>query len=124
MIRSIHTDEAPKVVGPYSQAIVAGDFIFCSGQVGIDPVQEKLVEGIENQTKQAVENLRAVLKGAGSDLYKVVKTTIFLADIKDYATVNTVYGSYFPDTKPARSTVQVANLPAGALVEIEAVAVK
>ena len=123
-MKTIHSDKAPKVVGPYSQAIATDNLIFCSGQIGIDPSIGKLVEGIENQTHQVMKNIREVLKAAGRDLDHVVKTTIFVADMKDYRTVNEIYGSYFTDHKPARSTVQVAGLPLGALVEIEMVAVR
>ena len=121
-MKTIQTDNAPKAVGPYSPAIQHGDFIFCSGQIGKDPSSDKLVEGIENQTKQVVKNLEQVLIAAGSSLDKIVKTTIFLADMSDYAKVNEIYGSFFDRNKPARSTVQVAGLPLGALIEIEAVA--
>lgn len=122
-MQSIRTDKAPKVVGPYSQAIVANGFVFCAGQIGIDPQTGNLVEGIENQTKQVLKNLQAVLEAAGTDLSAVVKTTIFLADIHDYPKVNEIYGSFFTNTKPARSTVAVAALPKAALVEIEVIAV-
>ncbi len=98
--------------------------IFCAGQVGIDPKKGKLVDGIENQTKQAIKNLENVIISAGSSLNKIIKTTIFLADINDYKKVNEVYASFFNKNKPARSTVQVAALPLGALVEIEAIALK
>ncbi|MDA1317103.1 MAG: RidA family protein [bacterium] len=123
-MKYIHTEKAPKVVGPYSQAIVSGDLIFCSGQIGIDPASGKLVEGIENQTKQVLENLKAVLEEAGSSLNKSVKCTVYLSDIKDFATMNEIYGQYFSDHKPARAAFAVAALPIGALVEIEVIAVK
>lgn len=123
MIKSIHTEKAPKAVGPYSQAIGIGDWVFCSGQIGIDPKTSKVVEGIEKQTAQALENLKAVLKEAGSDFSAVLKTTIFITDMKNYGSVNEIYGKVFKDHKPARSTVGVASLPKGALVEIEAVAI-
>jgi 2-iminobutanoate/2-iminopropanoate deaminase len=122
MSKIVETNNAPKVVGPYSQAIVSGGFIFCSGQIGINPATGELVEGIENQTNQVVKNLQAVLVASGSDLEHVVKTTIFLKNMSDYGLVNTLYGEYFPSHKPARSTVQVASLPKDALIEIEAVA--
>ena len=121
-MKYIHTDKAPKVVGPYSQAIAADNFIFCSGQIGIDPNVGKLVEGIENQTKQVMENLKAVLEESGSSLDKVVKCTVYLADINDYVTMNGIYGKYFTDHKPARAAFAVAALPAGALIEIEMIA--
>lgn len=123
-MKSIFTDKAPNVVGPYSQAIEHGEFVFCSGQIGLNPATGKLVEGIENQTNQIMSNLEQVLIAASSSLNKIVKTTIFLADINDYVIVNEIYGSYFPEIKPARSTFQVANLPAKALIEIECIAFK
>ena len=123
-MKKIQTEEAPKAVGPYSQAIETDQLVFCSGQIGIDPKNGSLVEGIENQTRQAMSNIANVLQAAGSDLDHVVKTTIFLANIGDYKTVNEIYGSYFTEHKPARSAVQVAALPLGALVEIEMIAAK
>jgi len=124
MIRSVFTKKAPKVVGPYSQAIKSGDFIFCSGQIGVNPETGKLVEGIENQVHQIMRNLTEVLVATKSDLNHVVKTTIYLADMNHYVLVNQIYGDYFKKSKPARATVQVSRLPIGALVEIEAIAVK
>jgi len=118
----VHTDKAPKAVGPYSQAIVFGDTIYCSGQIGLNPETGKLVEGTKLQTKQVLNNLQEVLKEAKSDKSKVLKTTIYLADINDYATVNEIYGEFFEDHKPARATVQVARLPLDCLVEIECIA--
>lgn len=124
-MKYIYTKKAPKVVGPYSQAIETDDFIFCSGQIGINPEQSKLVDGIENQTHQVMKNLQNVLEESGRKFDQVVKTTIFLTDLNNYKLVNNIYGSYFSAGKlPARSTVQVAGLPAGALVEIEMIAVK
>ncbi len=123
-MKYIYTDKAPNVVGPYSQAVVTDNLIFCSGQIGIDPAVGKLVEGIENQTKQVIENLKAVLEESGSSLDKVVKCTVYLADINDYVTMNGIYGQYFTDHKPARAAFAVAALPAGALIEIEMIAVK
>lgn len=123
-MKVIDTNKSPKAVGPYSQAIEHNRMIFCAGQVGIDPKKGKLVDGIENQTKQAIKNLENVIISAGSSLNKIIKTTIFLADINDYKKVNEVYASFFNKNKPARSTVQVAALPLGALVEIEAIALK
>lgn len=123
-MKTIQTDNAPKAVGPYSQAIETDQFVFCSGQIGIDPKTGLLIDGIENQTKQAMTNITNVLTAAGTDLDRIVKTTIFLADIHDYKAVNEVYSSYFTEHKPARSTVQVAALPLGALVEIEVIAAK
>ena len=120
----ISTNRAPAAVGPYSQAVKVGDFIYTAGQIPLEPQTGALVEGgIEAQTRQAMQNLAAVLEAAGSSLTQVVKTTIFVTDINDFATVNQVYGSFFTDRPPARSTVQVAALPLGAKVEIEAVAI-
>ncbi|GAP62427.1 MAG: RidA family protein [Ardenticatenia bacterium] len=119
----IHTDQAPAAIGPYSQAVRAGQLVFTAGQLGIDPTTGKLVEGVEAQTHQAMRNLQAILQAAGTDLAHVVKTTIFVADLNDFATINTIYGSYFEGEPPARSTVQVARLPLDARVEIEMVAV-
>jgi 2-iminobutanoate/2-iminopropanoate deaminase len=119
----VKTQAAPAAIGPYSQAIITDTLIFCSGQLGLDPASGKLVEGgIEAQTRQVMANLRAVLEAAGSSMPQIVKTTIFLADIGDFPKVNAVYGEVFADAPPARSTVQVAALPLGGLVEIEAIA--
>lgn len=118
----IQTDAAPAAVGPYSQAIRVGNLVFASGQIGLDPQTGKLRDGLEAQTRQILQNLSAVLAAAGSSMGRVVKTTIFLTDIAAFATVNKIYGEAFPVAPPARSTVQVAALPLGSLVEIEAVA--
>ncbi|MCS7055625.1 MAG: RidA family protein [Thermoflexales bacterium] len=119
----VHTDAAPKAIGPYSQAIVAGGLVFCSGQVPIDPATGELVlGGIEEQTHRSLRNLKAVLEAAGSGLDRVVKTTVFLQNMGDFAAMNAVYATYFPHDPPARSTVEVAKLPRGALVEIECIA--
>lgn len=119
----ISTKKAPAAVGPYSQGVRVGEFVFTAGQVPLDPATGQLVEGgIEEQTRQVMQNLSQVLEAGGSSLTHVVKTTIFVTDIGDFATVNHVYGSFFPANPPARSTVQVAALPVGARVEIEAVA--
>jgi 2-iminobutanoate/2-iminopropanoate deaminase len=121
----IVTEGAPKPFAgaPYNQAVRAGGFVFCAGQVGFDPASGKLVDGgVEAQARRVMQNLAAVLEAAGSGLDRVVKTTIFVADLGDFAAVNEVYGSFFSEAPPARSTVQVAGLPAGALVEIEAIA--
>jgi 2-iminobutanoate/2-iminopropanoate deaminase len=121
----IVTEGAPKPFAgaPYNQAVRAGGFVFCAGQVGIDPGSGKLVDGgVEAQARRAMQNLAAVLEAAGSGFDRVCKTTIFVADLGDFAVVNEVYGSFFSADPPARSTVQVAGLPAGALVEIEAIA--
>lgn len=118
----IATDRAPAAVGPYSQAIRVGNLVFTAGQIGLDPATGALVEGVEEQTRQVMSNLQAVLAAAGSSLQNIIKTTIFLADLADFQTVNAIYGSYFPQQPPARSTVQVAGLPRGARIEIEAIA--
>lgn len=123
MREAINVNHAPAAVGPYVHAVKAGDLIFISGQLGLNPADQKLPEGVENQTRQSLENLKTVLEGCGSDLDHVVKTTIFLADIADFGKVNEIYGSYFAAEFPARSCVEVSNLPKGGLVEIEAVAV-
>lgn len=121
----VHTDHAPAAIGPYSQGISAGDFIFCAGQGGLDPATGKLVEGdVQAQARRTLENLKAVLEAAGSDLAHVVKTTVFLADMGDFKAMNEVYAQYFTGTPPARSTIAAKALPLGALVEIECIAVK
>jgi 2-iminobutanoate/2-iminopropanoate deaminase len=120
--KAIATQAAPAAVGPYSQAIKTGELVFASGQLGLDPATGKLQEGLEAQTRQVLANLSAVLDAAGASLADVVKTTIFLVDISQFATVNAIYGTAFPSPPPARSTVQVAALPLGGLVEIEAIA--
>jgi 2-iminobutanoate/2-iminopropanoate deaminase len=119
----VSTENAPAAIGPYSQAVRVGELIYTAGQIALVPETGKLIEGdIETQTRQVMENLAAVLQAAGSSLTQVVKTTIFVTDINDFARVNQVYGSFFQDNPPARSTVQVAALPLGANVEIEVVA--
>ena len=121
--RRIATNAAPAAIGPYSQGIAAGEFVFCAGQVGLDPTSGELVEGgIGREAERALDNLRAVLEAAAMTMADVVKTTVFLADFSDFAALNEVYGRYFPDPPPARSTFQVAALPKGARVEIEAIA--
>lgn len=121
----INTNEAPAAIGPYSQAIEANGLIFLSGQIAIDPAENKLVENdIEKQTRQIFANMRTVLKSAVSDLSKVVKCTVFMIDLNDFAKMNKIYEEEFAGHKPARSTVQVARLPKDALIEIECVAVK
>ena len=120
MRKVIHTERAPKAVGPYSQAISTGNLLFTAGQIAIDPRTGKLVEGgIKEQTRQVMENLKAILTEAGTGFTNVVKTTVFLQDMKTFAEFNQVYGEYFPSEPPARSTFQVGALPLGALVEIE-----
>jgi 2-iminobutanoate/2-iminopropanoate deaminase len=119
----ISSQYAPAAIGPYSQAIRVGNFVFASGQLGLDPKTGNLQEGVEAQTRQALANVQAVLAEAGANIDQTVKTTIFLADIADFAKVNAVYGEMFKVEPPARSTVQVAALPLGGLVEIEVIAV-
>jgi 2-iminobutanoate/2-iminopropanoate deaminase len=119
---AISTGGAAAAIGPYSQAIRSGDMLFCSGQLGIDPATGELVEGVEAQAERALRNLQSVLDAAGLGFDDVVKTTVFLADIGDFAAVNAVYARFMPDPPPARSTVQVAALPKGGRVEIEAIA--
>lgn len=124
MKRPIFSPSAASPIGPYRQAVVSGNMIFCSGQIPLDPVTGKLVDGdVEAQTRRVMENLQAILRAAGASLEHVVRTTIFLADIKDFERVNAVYGGYFPGTPPSRSTVAVASLPRGARLEIDAIAV-
>jgi len=121
----IASEDAPRALGPYAQAVATGDLVFCAGQVGLDPSTGTLVPGgIAAEAARALENLKAVLEAAGLGLAAVVKTTVFLADLAEFATLNEVYGRYFAAPYPARSTVQVAALPAGARVEIEAIAVR
>ncbi|HEX9639634.1 MAG TPA: RidA family protein [Acidobacteriota bacterium] len=121
-LERIATKEAPAAMGPYSQAIRAGGFVFCAGQVGLDPSSGKIVEGVEAQAERALRNLEAVLREAGGDLSRVVKTTVFLADMADFQALNSVYARLFGDHRPARSTVAAAGLPGGARVEVEAIA--
>ena len=119
----IYTDKAPKAIGPYSQAIRVGDFVFCAGQAGLDPVSGSLVSGgIEAETRRTLQNLAAVLEAAGTSFSRVVKTTVFLLDMNEFARMNAVYAEFFPMNPPARSTVQVARLPKDARVEIEVIA--
>lgn len=119
----VSTDGAPKAIGPYSQGIIAHGFVFTAGQIALDPASGEVVPGgIAEQTARVMENLRAILTAAGSGLDRVVKTTVFLADMADFAAMNEVYARAFADHKPARSTVAAAGLPRGVRVEIEAVA--
>ncbi|MEW4371232.1 RidA family protein [Paenibacillus sp. WLX1005] len=120
----IATDRAPGALGPYSQAIDAGLFIFASGQLGLDPASGELAEGVQEQARVALQNVTAVLEAAGSSLDQVVKTTVFLHDMNDFAAMNEIYGQFFQEPYPARSAVQVARLPKDALVEIEVIALK
>jgi 2-iminobutanoate/2-iminopropanoate deaminase len=120
--RAVRTDAAPAPVGPYSQAVASGGFLFVAGQLGLDPGTGRLVEGgAAAQTRQALRNLAAIVEAAGTSLARVTKTTVFLADLDDFAEMNEVYAGFFPGTPPARSTFQVARLPASAAVEIEAI---
>jgi len=119
---AVSTEKAPAALGPYSQAIVAGGFVFCSGMAGIDPSTGTIPEGIEAQTEQALRNLGAVLTEAGASLSDVVKTTIFYADVDDFARLNAVYARFMPDPAPARSAPAHVRLPHGLLVSIEAIA--
>lgn len=124
-LRTITTDGAPKAIGPYSQAIAAGELIFCAGQVALDPSSGESVTGdVGAQTERVIDNLRAVLETAGSDLSHVVKTTVYLTDFNDFAAMNEVYAKRFGDHRPARATVGVSALPKGLRVEIECVAIR
>ena len=122
MKQAIHSDEAPNAVGPYSQAIAYKEILFISGQIGIDPKTGILAGGIEAQTQTTLKNIGEVLKAADSDFDKVLKTTIYLKNLKDYKTVNSIYATFFKADPPARATIQVAAIPMGALVEIELIA--
>jgi 2-iminobutanoate/2-iminopropanoate deaminase len=124
MKKIISTSEAPAAIGSYSQAVRSGNFLFCSGQIPLDPQSGQVVSGdIATQTRRVLDNIRAVLKAEGLTFENIVKTTIFLTDLGDFQVVNDVYGSYFKQQPPARSTVQVSALPKGGKVEIEAIAV-
>ncbi len=119
----VSTEKAPKAIGPYSQAIRTDNLVFTAGQLGLDPATMELVpDGVEAQTRQVLTNLKHVLEAADSGLNYVVKTTVFLQDMADFAKMNAVYAEFFPENAPARSTVQVAGLPKGGLIEIECVA--
>ena len=120
--QAVSSSSAPAAIGPYSQAIVSDGTVYCSGQIGLDPSTGELADGLEAQAERALRNLSAVLDAAGVTLADVVKTTIFLADMGDFAAVNAIYATAMPEPPPARSTVAVAGLPKGALVEIEAIA--
>lgn len=122
--KTIHTDSAPKALGPYSQAIKAGDFIYTAGQVGLDPKTGEIVSGgIEAETRQVFLNIQNILVAAGSSLEFVIKTTVYLRDIQDFGAMNGIYATFFPTNPPARTTVQVAALPRGVAVEIDTVAI-
>ena len=120
----ISTKKAPSAIGPYSQGMIVGDLVFTSGQIPLNPENGELVTEISKATVQVMANLSAFLEAAGSSLEKVIKTTIFLQDLNDFEKVNEIYGDYFKDNLPARSCVQVAKLPKGATIEIEAIAIK
>jgi 2-iminobutanoate/2-iminopropanoate deaminase len=121
----VSTDRAPKAIGPYSQAIIAGDVVYTAGQVALDPATGELTgRTVAEQTDQALKNITAVLAASGSSLAQVVKTTVYLADMADFTAMNEVYARYFGEHRPARSTVQAAGLPRGARVEIDAIAVR
>ena len=120
--QAVSTAGAPSAIGPYSQAVASGEIVACSGQLGLDPTTSELVDGVEAQAERALRNLEAVLDAAGCSMADVIKTTIFLADIADFAAVNTIYARYMPEPPPARSTFAVAALPKGGLVEIDALA--
>lgn len=122
MVKAIHTENAPAAIGPYSQAIQAGDFVFVSGQIPVDPESGQVVEGIEKQTEQVMENLNAVLKEAGTDFSQAVKFTIYLSSMDNFATVNEIYGRYLIEPFPARATIEVSRLPKDVLIEIDAIA--
>ena len=126
MKKEIKTENAPQAIGPYSQAIEANGFVFASGQIAIDPATGDLDAGldVEQQTRQVLKNLKAVLEAAGSSMAQVVKCTVFLQDLNDYSAMNAVYGEFFPAPYPARAAVEVSRLPKDVKVEIEAIAVK
>ena len=121
-LEALHTEAAPGAIGPYSQAVRAGQWLMTAGQIGLDPASGELASGLEAQVRQVMRNLAAVLDGAGLGFDHVVKTTIFLASMDDFGTVNEIYGAHFEPPYPARSTVEAAGLPKGALVEIDLVA--
>lgn len=122
-LKVISTEKSPAAIGPYSQAIQAGNLLFCSGQIPLDPVSGEIVAGdISRQTEQVMENIAALLSAAGGDFSNVVKTTVFLVEMSDFGAMNEVYGRYFSTHRPARSTVAVKALPRGAMVEIEVIA--
>ncbi|HEX5591588.1 MAG TPA: RidA family protein [Candidatus Limnocylindrales bacterium] len=120
--QAVSTSGAPAAIGPYSQGIASGDFVFCSGQLGLDPATGELVDGVEAQAERALRNLAAVLDAGGCSWGDVVKTTIYLADINDFGAVNAIYARFMPDPPPARSTFAVGALPKGGRIEIEAIA--
>jgi 2-iminobutanoate/2-iminopropanoate deaminase len=121
-MESVESKSAPQPIGPYSQAVKAKGMIFTAGQIGINPESNRIAEGVAEQTKQVLENLKAVLAAGGSSLDRVVKTTIYIKNMDDFAVINDVYGQYFERNKPARSTVEAARLPKDVLVEIDCIA--
>lgn len=120
----VQTSKAPAAVGPYAQGVAAAGLVFCSGQLPIDPASGTVPDGVEAQTRQSLANLGAVLEAGGASLASVVKTTVFLKDMNQFAAMNAVYATFFPDGPPARSTVEVARLPRDVLVEVEAIALR
>lgn len=124
MVKEVHSDKAPAAIGPYSQAIEAGDFIYVSGQMGVDPKTGEAPEGIEGQTKQVMENIQAILTEAGVDFSQAVKFTIYLDSMDSFGVVNDIYGSYLKEPYPARATVEVSRLPKDVLVEMDVVVYK
>jgi 2-iminobutanoate/2-iminopropanoate deaminase len=122
-MKAVHTNEAPQAIGPYSQAIQVGDFLYTSGQIPLNAAGELVSSDVQEQTHQVIQNITAILTAAGTSLDKVVKTTIFIKDMNHFQAINEVYGQYFQEHKPARSTVEVARLPKDVLIEIEAIAI-
>jgi 2-iminobutanoate/2-iminopropanoate deaminase len=123
VIDTVATERGPKAIGPYSQAVKANGFVFLSGQIALDPMSQQIVEGdVAAQTERVLENLKAIVEAAGSSIQRVVKTTVFLADMNDFAAMNEVYGRYFISNRPARSTVEAARLPRDVRVEIDLIA--
>lgn len=120
--QTVNTQNAPAAIGPYSQAVKAGNLVFTSGQLPLNPQSGELVSDIEGATKQSLDNIKAILESVGSSMDKIVKTVVFLKDMNDFVAMNAVYATYFPSNPPARSAVQVARLPKDAVVEIEAIA--
>ncbi len=122
-IRAVHTDDAPGAIGPYNQAVACGDLLFCSGQIALDPKTMELVEGgVAEQAEQVLKNLRAVVEAGGSNMDRILRCTIFLTDMADFATVNEIYGRHFSGAKPSRACVAVRELPKSGLVEIDCIA--